>query len=246
MRDYLIRLAIKYSGDYFKIEKAIKNNEAISKNIPLQQAITVIDNDYPKSLLMLKKPPFVLFYKGNKDLLKNEMVAVIGSRKISEYGCKATIEVVNLLKDKYTIVSGLAKGVDSIASMYAKSSIAVIGNGINVSYPASNANLYQYMMDKQLIISEYPKDVLPQKKHFPFRNRIIAALSKSVVVTQAAIRSGTMITVNEALALNKDIYCIPYPYDDISGQGCNLLIQQGSNIFLLNNLNDIFDKSSDI
>ena len=174
------------------------------------------------------------------------MVAVIGSRKISEYGCKATIEVVNLLKDKYTIVSGLAKGVDSIASMYAKSSIAVIGNGINVSYPASNANLYQYMMDKQLIISEYPKDVLPQKKHFPFRNRIIAALSKSVVVTQAAIRSGTMITVNEALALNKDIYCIPYPYDDISGQGCNLLIQQGSNIFLLNNLNDIFDKSSDI
>ena len=108
MRDYLIRLAIKYSGDYFKIEKAIKNNEAISKNIPLQQAITVIDNDYPKSLLMLKKPPFVLFYKGNKELLKNERVAVIGSRKISEYGCKATIEVVNLLKDKYTIVSGLA------------------------------------------------------------------------------------------------------------------------------------------
>ena len=173
MRDYLIRLAIKYSGDYFKIEKAIKNNEAISKNVPLQQAITVIDNDYPKSLLMLKKPPFVLFYKGNKELLKNEMVAVIGSRKISEYGCKATIEVVNLLKDKYTIVSGLAKGVDSIASMYAKSSIAVIGNGINVSYPASNANLYQYMMDKQLIISEYPKDVLPQKKHFPFEKNLL-------------------------------------------------------------------------
>ncbi|MGN1399461.1 MAG: DNA-processing protein DprA [Erysipelotrichaceae bacterium] len=242
MRDYLIRLAIKYQGDYGQILRAIKRNEAVSKGIALQKAITIIDQDYPKSLLMLKNPPFVLFYQGNIDLLKCDAIAVIGSRDISEYGSKATIEVVNLLKQHFCIISGLAKGVDSLALLYAEKSIAVIGNGINVCYPLANTDLYSYMREKQLIISEYPQDVNPLKRSFPFRNRIIAALAKSIVVTQAAVKSGTMITVNEALNLNKEIYCVPYRYDDEKGQGCNQLIQQGANIFLLDNLNDIFDK----
>ena len=154
-----------------------------------------------------------------------------------------TEQVVRML-DKYTIVSGLAKGIDSIAHYNAKKTIAVIGNGLNVYYPYENRQLYELLFDKQLVLSEYPLDVVPLKRHFPFRNRIIAALGQAVIVTQAKEKSGTMLTVNEAINLNRDVYCIPYSYDDESGIGCNLLIQQGANMIIQNNLNDIFDKNA--
>lgn len=243
VRNHLIRLAIKYEGNYFQIKKAIEKKEKVDSNIVIQQAITIVDKQYPKELLDLKYPPFVLFYRGNIELLKMEKIAVVGSRKITEYGKKATEEVVKMLKEKYVVVSGLAKGIDSIAHYNASKTIAVLGNGLNVLYPYENKQLYEMLFDKQLVISEYPQNVSPNKFNFPFRNRIIAGLSKAVIVTQAAEKSGTMLTVNEALMLNKEIYCIPYRYDDEAGSGCNLLIQQGANIIFKNNLNDIFDKN---
>ncbi|HQB32552.1 MAG TPA: DNA-processing protein DprA [Erysipelotrichaceae bacterium] len=241
MRNLLISLAIKYQGDYFKIEKAIKNNEKAS-NIELQQALTILDKKYPKQLLDLEYPPFVLFYQGDIGLLDNDLVAVVGSRKNSTYGRKCTIDIVERLNNRYVIVSGLAKGIDSIAHRYAKKTIAVLGNGLNYYYPLENKNLYEDLQKNQLIISEYPFDVKPRKYHFPFRNRIIAALCKDIIVTEASYRSGTMITVNEALALNRNIYAVPYCYDEETNCGTNILIQQGANILTKENINDLFDK----
>ena len=214
MRNLLIYLAIKYQGDYFKIKKAIKNNEKITDRIVLQKAITILDKEYPQQLLDLEYPPFVLFYKGDITLLNNELIAVVGSRNYSEYGKRCTIDIVEKLSRGYVIVSGLAKGIDSIAHIHAEKTIAVLGNGLNYYYPFENRSLYQKLQENQLVISEYPLNVKPRKYHFPFRNRIIAALCKSIIVTEASYKSGTMTTVNEGLTLNRDIYAIPYSYDE--------------------------------
>ena len=242
MRNLLISLAIKYQGDYFKIERAIKNNEISKNNIPIQNAITILDNEYPKQLLDLEYPPLVLFYQGDISLLNNDLIAVIGSRNYSEYGKKCTIDIVKKLSKNYVIVAGLAKGIDSIAHSYADKTIAVLGNGLNYYYPLENKKLYQQLQDKQLVISEYPLNVKPRKHHFPFRNRIIAALCKSIIVTEASYKSGTMITVNEGLTLNRDIYAVPFSYHEIVNCGTNILIQQGANILTKENINDLFDK----
>lgn len=242
MRNLLISLAIKYQGDYFKIEKAIKNNEKINNKIPIQKAITILDKQYPKQLLDLEFPPFVLFYKGDINLLNNDLIAVIGARNYSEYGKSCTIDIVEKLSKHYVIVSGLAKGIDSIAHRYASKTIAVLGNGLNYYYPYENKNLYQHLQENQLVISEYPLNVKPRKYHFPFRNRIIAALCKSIIVTEASYKSGTMLTVNEGLTLNRDIYAVPFAYNETVNCGTNILIQQGANILTKENINDLFDK----
>ncbi len=231
MRELLISLAIKYQGNIFKIRKALKNNEQVALN-ELPKAITIVDSDYPLELLNLKYPPYVLFYEGNKELLKTRKISIVGSRKMCEYGKHVTIQIVNQLNDKYTMVSGLAKGIDSIVHQNAKDTIAVVGNGLDIRYPKENEWLYEQLFTSQLVLSEYPKGVAPTKENFPFRNRIIAALGESLVVTQAAKRSGTMLTVNSALELGKEVYTVPYRLYDIEGAGCNILLQQGANMIV--------------
>ena len=203
-------------------------------------AITILDEDYPKLLLDLQQPPLVLFYKGNRSLLKNPKISIVGSRIISDYGMRVTKELTNCLKYKYTIVSGLAKGVDQYSHYYALNqgnTIGVLGCGIDYIYPQSNQYLFDIMSKNQLIISEFPGMVKPLKHHFPWRNRIIAGLSDKLIVTQAKLASGTMLTVNEALKINRDIYTIPYQIDDPNGTGCNALIQEGANIILTYDIN---------
>lgn len=242
MRNYLIRLAIYYQGNLSMIKKALINQLEIDEHIPLQPAITILDQDYPKELFALKQPPYVLFYQGNIQLLKEDKIAIVGSRNCTEYGKQLTKQIVERLNVRYTLVSGLAKGIDAYVHINAKKSIAVLGNGINIDYPYCNKELYEHMRKHQLLLSEYPFDVKPEKYHFPLRNRIIAALAEKIIVTQAKIHSGTMLTVNEGLQLNKDIYATPYPFYDIEGAGCNRLIEQGAYILTSENFNSIFDK----
>lgn len=236
-RDKLIYYAIKYAGDYSKILIAIKNDEAMTIKYNVN-AITIIDEDYPKSLTDLKYPPLVLFYKGNRQLINESIVAVVGSRKPCEYAIKATKEVVDTLKYKYVIVSGLAKGIDTIAHTSAidQKTIGVLGCGIDYIYPKENAELFNLMSMNHLIISEYPFDEKPYAHHFPFRNRIIAALAKDVFVMQSSIKSGTLITVNEALSINRSIFALPYDIFSKEGEGTNNLIEEGANMILLNNI----------
>lgn len=234
MRKKLLAYAIKYGGEYHRMKKAIENEEEVKEVEFYGNYITILDENYPKQLLNLKHPPFVLFYEGNLSLLSKHSVAVIGSRKCSAYGMKMTKVVVDHLKSRCVIVSGMAKGIDAIAHKAAlqNSTIALIGCGLNVCYPKENRHLFELLKKHHLVISEYPPNTLPLAHHFPWRNRLIAALSDAVVVIEAKKKSGTMFTVNEALDLNKTIYCLPYHYEEEEGAGNNLLIQQGAQILM--------------
>ncbi|MBE6125955.1 MAG: DNA-protecting protein DprA [Erysipelotrichaceae bacterium] len=232
MREKLIRLAIRYDGDYFKIREALKRQED-PEEIPLQQAITITDEDYPRELLELKYPPFVLFWQGNMELLKKRKIAIVGSREACEYGLKMTAAIAKKLSGRYVIVSGMARGIDGTAHWNCAESIGVLGNGLDVFYPRCNDKLYKRMGQHGLLITEYPAGTKPDRRHFPFRNRIMAALGEKLIVTQTALKSGTMHTVDQALELGREIYVVPYRRDDPWALGCNRLIRQGANIIFL-------------
>ena len=234
MRELLIGAAIKYEGSYDKIALAIKNNEKTVLEGWSGSAITILDKEYPLSLKQLRYPPFVLFYKGNLELLNQSAISIIGSRLPENYAIEMTRQIVRNCSSSYVIISGLAKGIDAVAHKEAlclrRSTIGIIGCGINRIYPTENTELYHDLMNHGLILSEYPGYAPPRKHHFPFRNRLIAALGQKCIVTAATLKSGTMLTVNEALTLGKEVICIPYPIGSISGEGCNLLISQGASI----------------
>jgi len=237
---YLINLAIKYHGNYDKIFKAVKNKEVTEIIYDDVLAFTILDDCYPSELLDLKKPPLVLFYRGNLNLLSKDKIAIVGSRMPSDYAKKVTKDLIVSLDKKKVTVSGLAKGIDAIVHENSLDrTIAVLGCGIDYVYPKCNKILYKMIEDQGLIISEYPFDEKPQKYYFPFRNRIVAALSTKIIVTAASCNSGTMITVNEGLELNRDIYTFPYSIYDKNGEGCNNLIQQGANLILFDDLKNL-------
>lgn len=244
MRDILIYLAIKYSGDFNMIYEAIKNKwkidgkecKEVLKTLKCH-TLTMVDATYPSFLRALHKPPFVLFYYGNIDLLtKNKKIGVVGTRKPSEYGISATekllIDVLN--KKEVTIVSGMAMGIDQVAHQTAlkmnKNTIGVLANGIDTFYLKKDMNLYDEIKVKGLIISEYPFNCPVKKENFVSRNRIIAAISDVLLVTEAKIKSGTSFTVNYGLDLGKTILCVPDRIDNDSL--CNAYIQQGAKLIM--------------
>jgi len=229
-REEMILYALHFNHDYEQMAYALKFRPEVTP-LPMVDAITYIDEDYPKSLFDLPNPPFVLFYLGNKELLTLPAISIIGSRKPSEYAIGTTVELVRNLKHRYVIVSGLAKGIDGVAHREALDdgyTIGILGCGIHEVYPKINEPLYKEMSTNHLILSEYPLHQPPLKHQFPFRNRLIAALSAKCVVTSAAKLSGTMHTVNAALALGKEVITIPYQMNDYFGEGCNQLILQGA------------------
>jgi len=230
MRDRLIRLAAACGGDYAKLRQALYRQQEVKEDGPVADAVTILDDDYPAALRQLHQPPLVLFYQGNRHLLSQPKAAVVGSRLADAYGLDMTVKVVSQLRGRYVIVSGMARGIDAIAHRTAAASIGVLGCGLDICYPAENAALYGFMRRHQLLITEYPCGVRPLRQHFPFRNRIIAALGEVLIVTQAQARSGTMHTVNAALGLGRDVWAVPYRSGEPDGQGCNELIRDGANI----------------
>ncbi len=251
-RDIIIHLAIKYQGDWNRIYEAIKAKEPASVaevNQSLEtltsETLTIIDEDYPENLKRIYKPPFVLFYHGDKSLLdyQKPSLAVIGSRRPSAYGIAMTRSIVkDLVAEKILIVSGLARGIDHVAHQVALSAygktIAVLGSGINRPYPEETRDTYEKIKKQQLVLSEYPDQVEPHKDNFPWRNRIIAGLAQAVFVTEARHRSGTLITVGYALYLGKDVYVLPHPANVESS--CNRLIRDGA--VLVESAHDILEE----
>lgn len=257
MNSVLLYLALFHDGNWHAIYKDIlskiyinetQRNEAEEK---LRKSdgikyITLLDTDYyPDSFKSIFKPPFILFYKGNIELLKSskKKIAVIGSRKCSEFGRKTTKEITKgLVENDVIIVSGLAKGIDAEAHKTCiengGKTIAVLGNGIDVFYPKENEQLYKDIVDKGgLIISEYPPHISPNYDHFPIRNRLIAGLSDGVAVIEARRKSGSMNTVSHALENDKPIFCVP-GNPNTSG-GCNQLLKEGA--ILIENAQDILE-----
>ncbi|MBE6124261.1 MAG: DNA-protecting protein DprA [Erysipelotrichaceae bacterium] len=236
MEEIIVYFAVKYKGDWESIYQAISKKERVDmdevkKTVASLKTkwVTIISKDYPNSLKQIPKPPFVLFYKGNFDLLFQKSIAVIGSRNATKYGISACEKIVkDLVETEYCIVSGLAKGIDSCshrtALKYFGKTIAVLGYGLNFKDEA----LQKEIIEKGLVISEYPEDVLPHKKHFLFRNRLISGLSSGVVVIEAKYKSGTMNTVAHGLEQNKEIFCVPNRINEQSG--CNKLIKEGAKL----------------
>lgn len=242
MNNILLYFAIKYEGDWDKIYEAINKKEKVDSceleklvSNNKDKFITLIDSDYPRRLKNIYKPPFVLFYRGKKELLEdgNLNVGVVGSRNNSSYGKYACEKIVKELVDnKVTIISGLAKGIDSIAHQITLdnqgNTIAVLGNGLDVNYPKENKELQASIEENGIVISEYPSFKESNKENFPKRNRIIAGLSDGILVCEANKKSGSMITVSRALEMGKDIFCVPYQIDKKSG--CNTLIKEGAKL----------------
>ena len=225
-REKLISYSFYYSGEYDKIINAINKNEEVPF-FSIANAITIIDQEYPKCLFNLKYPPLVLYYKGDLDLLKEEAISIVGSRNACEYALNATKALVQKNNDK-VIISGLAKGIDACAHTYANKTIGILGCGIDYIYPECNRDLIKKVSKEGLIISEYPTFSKPLGYHFPFRNRIIACLSDTVYVMQSNLKSGTMTTINEALELGKEVRVLPYSVFDENGINNNHLIYEGA------------------
>lgn len=198
--------------------------------------ININDENYPKILKEIYDPPISLYIKGNKNILNNTSVAIIGCRQASQYGIKvAKYFGYNLAKNEVNVVSGLAKGIDSyahIGSICANGkTIAVIGNGIDTIYPKENINIANKILEKGgTIISEYPLGTKPEKMNFPARNRIISGISKSVIVVEAKEKSGTLLTVDFALEQGRDVYVVPGNINSINSIGTNELLKQGAKI----------------
>ncbi|HKM10954.1 MAG TPA: DNA-processing protein DprA [Bacilli bacterium] len=253
-RELLIYLAIRYRGDYDQMIDAIRKKEVVSEDAVIEAfnsvhsaTCTILDDDYPPAFKQIYKPPLVLFYYGDWTLTStiNNHVSVIGTRKPTDYGLRMTKQIVGgLIERGQVIVSGLAYGIDAMAHQTAiekgGQTIAVLGSGVDTCYPTSNQKLYQTIREHHLLISEYPGTLPAHKEHFPARNRLVAALSEAIFVAEAHERSGTLITVAQALAQGKDIYCLPYPADCKSV--CNVLIKDGA--YLVESANDIIHGSN--
>lgn len=194
--------------------------------------VTMFSNDYPEILLNSDNPPLVLYCKGNVRLLKTTCVAVVGTRKPTEYGEIVTRQFVKeLANNGVTIVSGLASGIDTIAHTTALSqcgsTIAVIAGGFSHIYPKSNYSLYKTMTENNLVISESKPSILPNGYLFPTRNRIIAGISKAVLITEAGAKSGALHTKNYAIESNREVFAVPGKINSPESEGTNNTIKLG-------------------
>ena len=210
---------------------------------------TIEDDIYPQCLKEISNPPLKLYYKGNLDLLKDErLIAVVGTRNPSSYGklcCEYMVKKMS--RANTTIVSGFAKGIDSIAHKTSLltdgKTIAVIASGLDIVYPASNLSLYREIEEKGLILSEYEAGVKPFKSNFPQRNRIIAGLSRGTIVVESKDRGGSLITADLALEFNRDVYAVPGDVFSEYSKGCNNLIRD-ARAKSLSNINELLEDYS--
>ncbi len=224
------------------LEKEIQQIE--KRNI---QLISVFQSHYPLLLKEIYSPPSLLFYHGEIPDDECFFVAFVGSRKFSNYGKNQTRKIIRALSERYNkivIVSGLAYGIDAIAHQsaldFGLKTIAVLGSGLGNIYPKAHTDLAQKIIAQGgAIISEFTSLAEPKPYHFPQRNRIISGLSSAVVVMEAALKSGALITAHSAIKENREVFALPGTVDSVSYQGCNSLIKQGAR--LLSSAEDILE-----
>lgn len=197
--------------------------------------ITVFDENYPERLKHIYDAPMLLYYKGNKKLLKYScIIGMVGCRGCSEYGKQVALSFSNeLAKQGVCVISGMAKGIDSYSHIgciqAGGKTIAVLGNGLDQIYPKENTVLYHKILETGgLILSEYVIGTKPNKLNFPARNRIISGLSNGIIVVEAKEKSGTLNTVDFALDQGKDVFVVPGNITSNNSIGTNDLIKQGA------------------
>lgn len=198
---------------------------------------------YPKMLREISDPPPILTIKGNYHFLNQDIIAVVGPRNASFNGCKFARRIAEELgKNDIVIASGLARGIDTAAHQASllTGTVAVIAGGINNIYPPENTNLYNQIGSQGVIVSELPFGVAPRGGNFPQRNRIISGISLGVVIIEATLKSGTLITARFALEQNREIFAVPGSPLDPRHEGTNRLIKQGAK--MLENVGDILNE----
>ena len=203
------------------------------------------DKEYPQLLREIKHPPPVLFVKGNVAALKQTQLAMVGSRNPSYSGRETAYDFAYALAEAgITITSGMAIGIDTASHQGALAAggttLAVLGSGVNVIYPRCNKALSEKIVEHGALISEFPLREKPKAQYFPQRNRIISGLSHGVLITEATLRSGSLITANFALEQNRDVFAIPGSIHNPLSKGCHHLIKQGAT--LVEKLDDLMDE----
>jgi DNA processing protein len=204
-----------------------------------------LDKEYPLRLKQCADSPVMIYYKGAADLNTNRIIAIVGTRNITDYGKKITQELVNGLKNSGAlIVSGLAYGVDSAAHRAAlgagMATVGVVAHGLDQLYPPENYNMAQKMLDNGGILTEFLSNTEVIPANFPKRNRVIAGLSDAVVIVESKETGGAMITAEIAFSYNREVMAFPGKTEDVCSQGCNRLIQQNK-AYLIRSSTDVLE-----
>ncbi|MEN8232459.1 MAG: DNA-processing protein DprA [Thermodesulfobacteriota bacterium] len=215
-----------------------------------EKNITIIPFDdplYPDLLKKIYDPPVVLYVKGNPEVLNCRGLGIVGSRASTVYGRSVAEQMANnLSRQGFTIISGMALGIDTAAHSGALAAegktVAVLGCGLDIVYPPGNRNLYEQITSAGAVVSEYPLGTKPDSFRFPARNRIISGMSLGIVVVEAAKRSGSLITASHALEQGREVFAVPGRIDSVKSAGTHTLLQQGAK--LVHSINDIVEEFS--
>ena len=235
------------------VAKKIKNKEFISdpeKELRMAEKynariVTFFDSEYPELLKEIHSPPMLLYIKGNKLPRHQSFISMVGSRNATHYGIRAAEKIAEgLTRRGVGVVSGLALGIDTASHRGCLRNkgftIAVIGTGVDVLYPAPNKKIMKEIEQYGSIVSEFPMGSPPEPRNFPIRNRIISGLSKGVVVVEATRNSGSLITASLALEQGREVFAVPGSIDSFKSTGTHFLIKQGA--VLVENADDILDE----
>lgn len=216
------------------LEKAKRILEQCDKhNIAL---LTCMDHRYPELSKAIPDMPILLYYKGQL-IPDSSGIGIVGSRRCTEYGKEATVDCATYLaKHQIPVISGMAKGIDSYAHTACLKAggytVAVLGNGLDICYPSEHRSLMEQISEHGLLLSEYEPGKRPNRQHFPKRNRIISAWSQKLLVVEAGIRSGSLITADLAWRYGREVWAVPGRLDAPESAGSNGLIARGASIFL--------------
>lgn len=247
------RLILNIKKETDKLEKDFALLEMKMEKIGIG-AVSINDKDYPHLLKKIYDPPPILYFKGknSNEIFKNGLdncIGIVGTRNPSEYGKKVceqfSAELVNI---GITVVSGFARGIDTVAHRTVLSNknalgktAAVFGNGIDVVYPSENKKLYDMMVNEGLLLSEFEISAKPDSMNFPRRNRIISGLSLGIVVIESGFEGGALITARSALDQGREVYAVPGDIYSKNSKGTNSLIKNGQ-AKLVENIEDILDE----
>jgi len=209
------------------------------------RVVTFSDPIYPEPLREIHDPPMVLYTRGSAIPSKSTFVAIVGSRNSTPYGVKTAENLAQgLARRGLGVVSGLARGIDSAAHWGCIEgrgfSVGVLGTGIDAVYPQSNKKLFDAMVEKGAVITEFPLKTPPEPKNFPIRNRLISGLSRGVIVVEATMKSGSLITASMALEQGREVFAVPGSVHSFKSTGCHFLIKQGAK--LVENADDVLDE----
>lgn len=237
-----VRLAEGIYRQCRRIDWQGEQDRAAAKGIHI---ITAMDPEYPEALAKIYDPPLALYVRGTLQEGDKHAMAIVGTRRGTHYGRDTAKRFASgLAQAGYTIVSGLARGVDTVAHEGALEvqgrTLAVLGSGMDHLYPACNVQLADRIAERGAVISEFPLARQPDKTTFPMRNRIISGLSKAIVVVEAGRRSGALITADAALEQGRDVFAVPGRIDNRYAEGPHGLIRKGA--VLVRGVQDILDE----